>query len=1739
MTDSNDNQKDGHSDEAVNINDKETVRPVSARQPSASVSSLPPSIELEVSDETPAALLVDDDLIDDDDEPTQNISVPPLQTDPPRPSRPAPLGVKSRFSTAPPKQSLAGRHPPPPGPREDEPAPGDSAPVHLDAEPIPLDVAATVAKAPVTQPASFLTPKVPSLPPPPPRAALAPKRLSPSLSASQSAHRAASPSLVVRPLSSRPPQEDAPLECPSAERLAQNGRVESWLSRASGFEAHANTLKDAVKKGRLLVLASELYAMAGHVTSARAVAERAAKLGNHLAQRQSRQLAQVAGDAKATQGYFSVEASTAVTAATRRHVLVTHSEFERWSRKDSLTSSRLLEQVPRIAPTDPLPPLMKVARAMAQEKAASPLAWPAETDAPELATATQTARRLRGDSRVKAEGPLDPVSAFLEVRRALERRDRVAAASALLELKEEPGFQRAAPWLASALLAPTATTRRRAAELLERLQEQRGSKAVDRALLARRLELGDDEAVQTSLNHDATKPAGERSFTSAEHLALGALCQSSGTLPQQLSLSEVGKEDQPLVAATALSADRSDLAGALGDLPGAVVDLAHRLARGEADAKEGTASHPLVTLVRLGNQITSEAHPPSPADLLGVIGLTSAGASGQLSFAAAMLAESQGASNVARDLFEAAASDSVCGEAALRILLRNSEAEDASRLLETFGQELANANAKAAALVHAALLTEDTDRQIHLCSQAHAAAPDHVLVEAAVFRLVAPIPSLTEPLESVPPPATLETSGPPSSNLASKRLAILSHQSINGDNDYLRALALLRHVFTKPSAATRPTLLSHAWDLWPKDVALLELRERSGELPLDVRAKARETLLSSVSSPRSGNCLRTEAAFFYELAGLPSSAARVAHPREQPPPLLAACFGRNAPGTEFAGLWRQQNLERAQNAAHSIERAHHWLQVARLASDAGDWAAEREAIGRAIHLDPQSIEALLSAEALAFKDGEVERIAEVERLLAEALRSPDQVAHAQLAARFLQLSSGGTSSYAALCACIDDARTPLDVVRRLAYQAPRMGDDELGYRMYAQLLGAVSRPQDKAALLMRCAEIALRLGKAAAALAHLDDAIALAPNWVSALSLRAEVLAGDGYPAAAAEGFERLAAAAESPALRSAAYKRAAEQLLAESGGSASESFTVHAPGDARNVADPRRLRVNLERSLEANPDDAEALDLLINVYVQMRLDGELGELFLRRLKTTSPESRHRLLLKWSEACLTMGSSARAFELVREVLKQQPDNPAALEQLASLTPDADEREHALLQLIRVSPAPERQASAYKQLGEFYRGQPGQAIRAARCYQEALKRTPDDAETFRALVDAQIGSADLNGAQAAIEAFAGRATTDADKRIVAIAAAALAGAHSPEQGETQLLELLAERPFDTTVLGELSQLYVRAGNSDKLERLTEQVREQAERELPSGPHVTQYLSALDALAKLRGDNSAQLLIAAMSSLYHGAPSGLDARGSRAISRALDALLAPAPLGEPLRTLLARTSDALEEAFPLNIADLNPVPLREARLRASFDMKAKAVGITAPELLSIAGAPYLCMVTHRPARVFLGSGWVEDCPAALQDFVVWRSLKLLQARLGPMAHLTPDAAALRLDALISAYADPGDTLLGADAEPNRLRSLLHPLVPKDATLGPLATASVAELSSTKTEIGDAIALWANRCALLATGDPRLALTAVCLMHGESQTHSPGELVAAAHRQPNARRLLLSLLEPAFIEAHRSIH
>lgn len=1575
---------------------------------------------------------------------------------------------------------------------------------------------------------------------------------SPSIAVSPSTSPIAPPSPSVRPLglgrhTSLPPaslkakglrpttvpplldkitsMNEQPVPCAALDSLQSNQLRDVILRRAQSALAHAETLADPLKKARHFVLTSELYALAGLPQTARVLAEHAAKLGNHLGYRQVRQLAQTTGDDKTASSTFASEVTSAPNAEVRRHVATAGTHFDRWVHKDALAATRNSDLLHRWVPQDPGPLLLKLARQLGQNNAPPlGLTWHPEAHQ-RLSSAHLSIQKLRGDAQRLAEDCKDPVATFLEVRAALERRDRVAAAKGLLKLEHEPGHERAVVWLAAALLSPVAATRDQAIELFAQLNAERSTKALRSVLAMRAVEAGNrtllDEVVRADQDADTTQQA----LTSADHLAFIAL----GLRPNELApWAPIAQSDslRPLFRALAYANNATHLlTSADTDQPDERPSL--------APPKTG----PDLVVERL--QELEAAYARDDARALGraLSALPDLASASLLSFVAATVTASAELTERQRQWLTDALSNTVCGEAALYGLLLQGPREAAPQLLETVALSETRAEHKALLLAWAALLVSDKQERVRLCMAAFAADPAHALVEAATYRYS------TEPNTNSQTHEAGRHSEPPSSRpkLSNQLVSISSIHSASGRSAFERALALVRQALRSPLSTTRDTLLAHARELLPQDVTLMDLVESTNTPPPAARAQARELVLTHTNGRDSKATLRTEAALLYELCGQFSDAARVSEPFVSADDTWRWCFERNAPGTEYSNQLRRRVTERASTATQQAERASGFIQAARLAYDAGDWAAEQSAIDSALRLDPNHLEGLLAAESLAFKNGDAERIAEVETLLAEAFPAPDSLAHARLAVRLLQTRGGSSAGYTLLLECAEGGKPSLDVMRRLAYVAPRMGDDELAYDMVLKLVPNAGNPNDRAILSLHAANLALKLGRAQNALSHAEQALSACSDYVPALSLKAQLLAAQLLHAEAAEAFERLGASARSRGLAGEAFKRAAEHLLKEgqppSLDPASHTLDSDALVSPRTAADLPRLRMNLERALALLPKDAWVFECLVQTYTALKLQEPITQLFTSRLVEAEPEERRELGLRFAKACHALDADGRALLLVNEVLTQSPDDERALGLLARLAKTDDEREKALLQLVRVASSPAEQAAAYKQLGNFYRVSAPQALRAAKSFQEVLKRDPSDFEAVRALAELQIENRDAAAAEVTISTYAENARTPLAQHLVAVLRAVVVGAREPVQGAQLLEALIAKRPVDEVALSELAGLYVRTGQPENLAALVKRTRQFALQQIPLGDQLLESLKCVAELAKLTGEDSELLLARATFNLYHGINTTLDARGSRALSKHLDDLLAPAPLCEPVRAFLARTA----HLWYAGQAPAEESRVTDKRIRAAFEMKARAASVPVPELFTSEKDPYSCVVTHTPPRVVLGATWVREAPQAVLDFLAWRCLKVLQAGAGAFVHLTNQDALLYVDALLRCFIDTQDVLVPFEQQLDN-RALLRTesaSSPEQPSLDVLATQVLEQLVQSELDLGDALRLWVNRSALLATGEPLTGLQYVALSNGELNTTITGDTVAFAARNSEARHLLRSLLADGVATAHRMIH
>jgi hypothetical protein len=257
----------------------------------------------------------------------------------------------------------------------------------------------------------------------------------------------------------------------------------------------------------------------------------------------------------------------------------------------------------------------------------------------------------------------------------------------------------------------------------------------------------------------------------------------------------------------------------------------------------------------------------------------------------------------------------------------------------------------------------------------------------------------------------------------------------------------------------------------------------------------------------------------------------------------------------------------------------------------------------------------------------------------------------------------------------------------------------------------------------------------------------------------------------------------------------------------------------------------------------------------------------------------------------------------------------------------------------------------------------------------------------------------------------------------------------------------------------------------------------------------------------------------------------------MSRNLDELLAPKPISSALRSLMMQTHAALDRAFDLDLAEIGAEQLTSQRVMTGFEVKARSMGIACPQLYVISSSPYACLVTNNPSRVILGKSWIEDALPSSLDFLAWRSLKLVQARVGIIERLRGQQLLATLEAFLGCFVDSKPGL----ADPRLVEAMRRRLVehlPKrlDDDLPVLALSVVSDLKERQLALDDAIRRWVNRSALLATGDLRAALHALALKQGVTPPTNGAETIRFLKQSPEGLDLAGVLFDAGFLDACR---
>ena len=386
-------------------------------------------------------------------------------------------------------------------------------------------------------------------------------------------------------------------EAPAATLLDEPARVKT-IARARRIEAEARTRKDAREVARGLLVASELFAIAGLHDDAteRAIEARQVEPSLALAHVQARALTLESASVGASThlAALDAEARNVTTLAGQVHALLLGADLAR-AQGDEEEAAQRWERATRVNPADPRAPLARAARSLSRGDLTT-----ATTDASleglpaPLAAALRTALRLRGrDQNTPGEGSeIGANDSLRRARLAFERRDLDAAARQLAEVRSVPELATAATWLASMVGAVRPEVRAEATQWLRPLGARPETEtAARRALAARALEMG-DKALGDALvtEQDPFTPAERALITLflglpvANNESLDLVGETSPALGAALAAVSLAGSDEDPVAARRRRAARAagsattrklvstgrllaDLSGADGDDP--------------------------------------------------------------------------------------------------------------------------------------------------------------------------------------------------------------------------------------------------------------------------------------------------------------------------------------------------------------------------------------------------------------------------------------------------------------------------------------------------------------------------------------------------------------------------------------------------------------------------------------------------------------------------------------------------------------------------------------------------------------------------------------------------------------------------------------------------------------------------------------------------------------------------------------------------------------------------------------------------------------------------------------------------------------------------------------------------------------------------------------------------------------------------------------------------------------------
>ncbi len=1542
--------------------------------------------------------------------------------------------------------------------------------------------------------------------------------------------------------------------------LMQQGERDAWVDRATWLYDEAPDAGDPTDRARALLVVAELLAMAGEEERAETVAREALQLAPSLpmAHRQLRGILMARGRWTEAADALDAECRVAPTNGAKLHAAYLGAEVARLVQGDPQGCSRRLDTAERVGHGDVRVPLARLMQSLASADDV-PAVPAAGSGTASVSAALEVLRAIRSDGASGNAGA-SPYGSLLRARASLRKHDVASSVEALGELEQVEEFGAGASWLISALAAPHAALRPEAVKALARVSDGSHGAVATRARAARALELGDAEVVSQLANE-----AADDVLSATERLILASLAGAS--LEDPNTWLEQAADAEPALASAAAAVlnattvelgDPSAVAGVLLGRALARATTAERTNDGSDTPDKRVAdgdSHDDDSLhVPIDAVVKPSAAPQAPANL-----------PSDLVSAASRLLEADGSDGVARavllensfaagDISKVAAALSNADaegfevERSLAAALLAELAGDYEHMERELESVLASQPDNEAAMRMTMVIAEPVIGAASLARFANSVEGD---VRAAIALNEAGLRLMEEDGQEADGEALLRSAADKAPDLPVAAFIGLYVAQALGDSDgeefwfeQRRRAAVepadgvmdnVRHAvrISADAMAERASVLEEAHRARPNDYCLRELYEQAAGVADDRAAWLMDR--AGDDADASAAPLALEAALASELDGDLELAARCAR--------RAAELG----DTQLAPIFARRFALRGHGADDVLEKLHSDVRAATepelraelleviaqvQARGRGDQEKAKEALRSILREQPTHVATLHELEAMALADGDVSDLADVCMSIAKTVEGSACIEHAMMAARLIHASGGWDDTFDAVQLAFKADNPNLWSMRQMAAHARARGDHATAAGIDCTLAERTDQPIDRATLLLRGAEASLASGDNDAAAGLLDEVVELWPRHQIGLLQRGALMVAAGKAEEAAQIFEELGMVCQSPGERcSKLYKAATLWLSLESSESQDEG---------------RRL---LEAVSTVDADYEDTFDRLQAIYLAAGAKRELADLLAARLENvTDPDERVEIEVMRGRMLVEAGSAGEAREALQAALDANPDNPDALSAFADVCAaegEWEQVEQSIIRLGRLVSEPDKQCEIYLRLGALYDEHLPNPERAEMAYQEVLKRAPENTKARGKLVELYLAAGEPQRAFEQQQEVITAANSPADKCTATVKLAEIHEASGdPKLAEKTLVKARRTWNKDAAPVMALYRFYKRTGQDPAADILLDRASADVRRGLGAGRFEAPLFAMATAVADLRGQADAAQIAKATLGAITGEATYIEGGGLMAGQPELDDHTAPDVLTASFRQLLRATGDIMDEAAPFDLKSLRtkPLPPPNADVIERTREIAAAYGLPNVQVVATNALGQVCMPAQsEPPTLCFGLALVTAERTQVREFLVHRALKVLQTRTAALSRTAP----IDLWPLVAAYLQlhsPSFKPQGVDTtKVNNFRSKMEAAMPPpDPQLSLLASEVIGSIGNRASSLNTITNSWGSRTALLAMGDPNLALEAIAWATGNAQgpPSSGTDRVRWIGRQAEARDLIVFSVSEGYAAARNAL-